>query len=201
MALPQMNEQDFPAGHPGRSDYDPKTASAKEWARVNVHPLGERDFPVGHPGAADTPGNSNRVVWVSGLDPRNPHLEPHTGRTPEQAAAVALLSHDASMRAADSPVVQPLDAMDVAAAMNAKRKAVGHDVLTADEYDEVMRVLHTRPRKEENAAEVRERIAQQHQALSILLGKGIPRDSALNLISLEGAATIIKRFAAAPEEA
>jgi len=52
------NERDYPLGHPSSSDFNPKSAEAIEWRRMNVHPAGERDFPVGHFGAADNP---NRV--------------------------------------------------------------------------------------------------------------------------------------------
>jgi hypothetical protein len=85
MAKP--NESDFPPGHPGRCDYDPASSDAQEWARVNVHPLGERDFPVDHPKAVDTPGNESEMSWAPGIDPRKPHLEAFTGRTPAQAKA------------------------------------------------------------------------------------------------------------------
>jgi len=167
-----------------------------EWVRQNVHPLGDRDFPVDHPKAADTPGNTNVLEWSAGVDPRNAHLEPFTGRTPEQAAGVAQMSAIASLAAAESPVLQPLNAMEVAEAMNVKRNAVGHDVLTADEYSEVMAELHRRPRPDVNPEQIREQIAAQHQALTLLLTRAYPRETALNMISLEGAESIIKRFSA-----
>lgn len=78
-------EEDFPAGHPKRFDYDPESPEAKEWARLNIHPKGERDFPVGHPKAVDTPGNTNHVAILPGVDPEKPHLEAFTGRTAAQA--------------------------------------------------------------------------------------------------------------------
>lgn len=77
------NERDFPPGHPKSADYDPNSPEAKEWQRMNVHPLGERDFPPGHPKAADTPGQS--VEWKAGEDPAHPELEPFSGKVAEKA--------------------------------------------------------------------------------------------------------------------
>lgn len=191
------SERDFPPGHPAASDFDPKSPDALEWIRQNVHPFGERDFPVDHPKAADTAGNTNNLVWSAGVDPHNPHREPFTGRTPEQAAAVALMSQIASSAAVESPVVQPLDALEVAEAMNAKRKEVGRDVLTPDEYSSVLADLQRKVRPAEDPAVVARRISAQHQALSILLSKGYPRQSALDMIALEGAEKILARFPAA----
>jgi hypothetical protein len=137
-------ETDFPKGHPARHDYDPTSPEAQEWLRVNVHPMGERAFPVDHPAAVDTPGNMNSVEWQPGIDPRNPHREAFSGRTPEQAAGVRALSAAASNAAKESPVMKPLDALEVAKAMNAKRKKVGRDVLTAAEYESVLAALQAR---------------------------------------------------------
>lgn len=193
----QKAERDFPPGHPAASDYDPKSRDAMEWIRVNVHPFGERDFPTDHPKAADTAGNTNKLVWSAGVDPHNPQREPFTGRTPEQAAAVALMSQIASSAAEASPVLQPLDALEVADAMNAKRREVGRDVLTPDEYSSVLADLQRKVRPAEDPATVARRISAQHQALSILLSKGYPRQSALDMIALEGAEKILARFPAA----
>lgn len=192
-------EQDFPPGHPARHDYDPHSAEAMEWVRKNVSPFGERDFPVDHPRAADTSGNTNKLVWTAGVDPHNPHREPFTGRTPEQAAGVAQMSAIASRAAAESPVFQPLDAVEVAGAMNAKRKEVGRDVLTPDEYASVLAELHRRPRPGEDPETVARRISAQHQALTVLLSKGYARQTALDMIGLEGAEKILARFPAAGE--
>lgn len=82
-----VHEEDFPKGHPKRFDYDPASAEAQEWARLNIHPKGQRDFPVDHPKAVDTPGNTNHLAWAPGVDPLHPELEAHTGATPEVAAA------------------------------------------------------------------------------------------------------------------
>jgi hypothetical protein len=68
--MASQQERDWPPGHPKAGDYDPNSPEAKEWARVNVHPLGERDWPVDHPKALDTPGNENTLVWQAGVDPR-----------------------------------------------------------------------------------------------------------------------------------
>src|SRR5260221_7540880 len=138
-------ERDFPPGHPASSDYDPRSPEAIEWARKNVSPLGQRDFPVDHPKAADTAGNTNALVWETGVDPHNPHREPHTGRTPEQAAGVAVMSAIASKAALESPVTQPLDAAEVNAALDAKRREVNRDLLTPAEYSEVIAALQVRP--------------------------------------------------------
>lgn len=105
MALPK--EDDYPRGHPGRFDYDPKSPEAIEWRRQHYNPKGERDWPVGHPAAADTPGNKNNVVVLAGVDPDNPHLEPFTGRTPEQAAALREALAPAAAVAKPSEPLQP----------------------------------------------------------------------------------------------
>lgn len=193
----QRTEEDFPQGHPARADYDPKSKEAMEWVRKNVAPLGERDFPVDHPKAADTAGNTNTLAWTAGVDPHNPHREPFTGRTPEQAAGVALMSAIASSRAKESPVVKPLDAIEVANAMNAKRKEVGRDVLTPDEYASVIAQIQLKPRADEDEETVRKRISAQHQALAQLLAKGYARQTALDMIAHEGAENILARFPAA----
>lgn len=191
------SERDFPPGHPAAADFDPNSPEAMEWIRQNIHTLGERDFAVDHPKAADTAGNTNTLVWSAGVDPHNPQREPFTGRTPEQAAAVAAMSAIASSAAEESPVLKPLDAIEVAAALNAKRKEVGRDVLTPDEYSSVLADLQRKPRPGEDPQTVKRRISEQHQALSILLSKGYPRQSALDMIALEGADKILARFPAA----
>jgi hypothetical protein len=189
-------EEDFPKGHPGRADYDPNSPEAFEWVRKNVSPLGERDFPVDHPKAADTPGNLNSLTWRAGEDPLNPHREPFTGRTPEQAAGVAKLSMLASVAAKESPVVQPLDAIEVSAALNVKRKEVGRDVLTPEEYSAVMANLQTRPRAGEDPEAVAHRISLQHQALAVLLGRGFTRQTALEMIARDGAEKVLAQHPA-----
>lgn len=184
-------EQDFPKGHPGRADYDPHSSEAIEWARKHVAPLGERDFPVDHPKAIDTPGNTNALTWRAGEDPHNPHREPFTGRTPEQAAGVAALSAMASKAALESPVVQPIDAVEVNAALDLKRKAVGRDLLTPAEYSEVIAEIQSKPRAVESDAVIRERVERQHLALGKLISAGYTRGAALERIALEGADKIL----------
>ena len=135
-------EQDFPAGHPARYDWDPESPEAKEWARQNVHLLGERDFPLDHPKAVDTPGNLNHLPATAGLDPLNPHREPFTGRSPAQVAGLRKLSKAASQAAASSPVLQPIDATVVNRMLDAKRHELGHDLLTPAEYQDVLKAYH-----------------------------------------------------------
>jgi hypothetical protein len=139
---PVQPEQDFPPGHPGRADYDPRSPEAQEWARTHIHPLGERDFPMDHPAAADTPGNLTKLVYEAGVDPKNPHREPFTGRSPEQVAGIRALSEAATKAAAESPALAPLDAMAVNEALNQRRAELGRDVLTDEEYREVIARFH-----------------------------------------------------------
>lgn len=106
--MPTPQEPDFPAGHPARGDYNPASAEAQEWARRNIHPEGERDFPVDHPKAVDTPGNTNHYTWAPGLDPAKPHLEAHTGRTPEQAKAAADVYKRLGAKAKPTPALEPV---------------------------------------------------------------------------------------------
>jgi hypothetical protein len=179
-------EEDFPKGHPGRADYDPHSADAIEWARRNVAPLGERDFPVDHIKAADTPGNTNHLTWLPGVDPHNPHREPFTGRTPEQAAGVAALSAIASKAAKESPVTQPLDAVAVNEALDKKRAEVGRDLLTPEEYREVIGALQSAPRAVESDEAIKARIEKQHLALGKLIGQGYTRDAAMQIIAHDG---------------
>jgi hypothetical protein len=189
--MPPQIEEDFPKGHPGRADYDPHSPEAQEWARLHVAPLGERDFPVDHPRAADTPGNTNALQWEPGVDPHNPHREPHTGRTPDQAAGVAVLSEIASRAAQESPVLQPLDAGVVNAALDKKRQELGRDLLTPAEYSEVIAALQSQPRTAETEQEIRARIEKQHLALGALISRGYTRNAALEVIAREGADKVL----------
>lgn len=187
----QKAEEDFPAGHPARSDYDPSSPEAVEWARHNVSPLGERDFPVDHPGALDTPGNKNTITWAAGVDPFNPHREPFTGRTPEQVAGIRALSAVASSLAKESPVTKPVDALAVNAALDAKRKQVGRDLLTEAEYSDVMAAFQTGATTAEASETVKASIARQHEALDYLHKKGYTQTSALEILGREGAEKIL----------
>lgn len=197
MALAHQAETDFPKGHPGRGDYDPASPEAIEWARTNVAPLGERDFPVDHPGAVDTPGHKNTIVWQAGVDPFNPHREPHTGRTPEQVAGLRALSEFASRMAKESPAAMPVDALAVNAALDAKRRQVGRDLLTEDEYREVLAPFHAGQTPAEATAEVQASIARQHEALGYLQSRGYTRNSALEILGREGADKILAQRDAA----
>jgi hypothetical protein len=87
MAPEHTKERDFPLGHPKAGDYVPDSTEAREWARKNISTGGERDFPVDHIKAIDTPGNTNHLAILPGIDPLHPELEEFTGATPEVAAA------------------------------------------------------------------------------------------------------------------
>jgi hypothetical protein len=100
-------EQDFPAGHPARFDYDPQSPEAKEWARRNVFPKGERDFPPGHVKAVDTPGNRNAQPVLPGIDPDRPDYEAFSGRSPEQAKAAREVYQQQAPLVPESPATIP----------------------------------------------------------------------------------------------
>jgi hypothetical protein len=189
--MAQQQERDFLLGHPAAADYVPGSPESNEWARVNVSPLGQRDFPVDHPKAVDTAGNLNTLEWEAGVDPHNPHREAHTGRTPEQAAGVAALSEAASKAAKESPVMQPVDASAVNAALDVKRAEVGRDILTAGEYSEVMAAIQAAPRDPQSEEDVRAKVELQHQALNRLLSRGYTQRSAMEVIAREGAAKVL----------
>ncbi|HZD31614.1 MAG TPA: hypothetical protein VE779_08125 [Candidatus Angelobacter sp.] len=103
-------EQDFPPGHPARGDYNPRSPEAQEWAAAHYAPKGERDFPIGHLKAGDTPGNLNHIEHKAGVDPQHLDLEPHSGRTREQVAALADLNKLLAELASPSPVLKPVEA-------------------------------------------------------------------------------------------
>lgn len=136
-------QQDFPKGHPARCDYDPASTEAIEWKRVNVHPLGERDFPVDHVKAADTKGNENGMIWRIGVDPRNPHLQEFTGRTPAQVEGLAEHSRIVSTPPEKPLALPPIDAEVANAALADERKALGVEVLTIEQHNAVMARLQT----------------------------------------------------------
>jgi hypothetical protein len=102
-----QGEQDFPAGHPARFDYNPASPEAIEWARINVHPKGERAYPVDHPRDGQEHNWSNSAIWQPGIDPDNPDREEFTGRSPEQAAAVRALNAQLAAQAKESPALEP----------------------------------------------------------------------------------------------
>lgn len=151
-----VKERDFPVGHPASSDYDPKSPEAKEWARVNIHPMGERDFPVDHPKACDTPGNTNHIPVRAGVDPLHPELQEHTGATPEVAEARRKAYLAQQPKAQETPM---LEDGRVNAAKVAEESAVSF----------VMEQGHD----EEKAREiVREQGVDQILAAKATLGKG-----------------------------
>jgi anti-sigma factor RsiW len=131
------------------------------------------------------------LTWEAGEDPHNPQLEPHTGRTPKQAAGVAALSAIASAAAAESPVLQPIDAGEVNAALDAKRQELHRDTLTPEEYSEVLAKIQSKPRTAESEQEIRARIEKQHLALGALIGRGYTRNAALEVIGREGADKVL----------
>jgi len=184
-------EEDFPKGHPGRGDYDPGSDEAIEWARLHVAPLGQRDFPIDHPGAVDTPGHKNAITWEAGVDPFNPHLEAHSGRTPAQVAGLRALSDYASSVAKESPAAMPLDAIAVNAALDAKRKQVGRDILTEAEYSEVVSAFHKFKTTAEASAEIKATIQRQWEAIELLQTRGYTRNAALEILGREGADKIL----------
>lgn len=110
--MPTREEEDFPAGHPARGDYDPQSVHAKEWARKHHSPMGERDFPVGHPKASDTSGNLNSVQHRPGVNPLRPELEEFSGRTPEQVEALKQLNLELAGKAKETPPLKPTIAPD-----------------------------------------------------------------------------------------
>lgn len=191
MATSGQPEEDFPKGHPGRADYNPHSPEAQEWARRNVSPLGERDWPVDHPAASDTLGNLNHITWSAGVDPFNAHREPFTGRTPEQAAGVALLSKTASAKAEESAALVPLDAAAINDALSAKRREIGRDVLTPEEYSEVIADYHRKHQTPEDVAATKAKIELQHRALAFLLSRGYIVSTAMEIIAREGADKIL----------
>jgi len=185
-------EEDFPRGHPARGDYDPTAPEAIEWARRNIAPLGERDFPVDHPGAVDTAGNVNRITYQPGVDPFNPHREAHTGRTPAQVEGIRRLSETASRAAVESPVLQPVDAAAVNAALDQKRIEVRRDVLTADEYREVLAGFQEAPREPAPAPAPPPEADYDTRALAMLTQKGWREDTARAYIAREGAEKLLR---------
>lgn len=193
MPHPTQLEEDFPPGHPGRSDYDPESPVAKEWARQNVQPLGERDFPPDHPRALDTPGNLNHLPTLAGVDPLNPHREAFTGRTPVQAAGVRALSEAASQEAKESPVVQPIDASVVNKMLDDKRNELQRDQLTPEEYAGVLRDYHAGRAAGVTQATQELKLSAREQAISYVMSRGYSVDVARIIVDKEGAERILKQ--------
>lgn len=190
--MPPMVEEDFPKGHPGRSDYDPESAEAKEWARLHVAPLGERDFPIDHPKALDTAGNLNHLPSLAGVDPLNPHREPFTGRTPAQAAGVRALSEAASKAAAESPVLLPIDAGVVNRMLDAKRSELRRDMLTPEEYASVLRDYHAQRSAGVAALDKEVKLSKRERAISYVMSRGYSVEVAAAIVDREGADALLK---------
>src|SRR5258708_406780 len=129
---PQI-ERDFPIGHPAA--VDTVIGSDEHVAWVEQHKFLEkvRDFPPGHPKAADTPGNLNALPVRAGLDPHNPHLEEHTGRTPAQAAAMREWNAAEAAGAHESPVMPVIDSAVLNAALEEERARLHVDALTMEQ--------------------------------------------------------------------
>jgi hypothetical protein len=138
-------ERDFPVGHPKAADTVLGSPEHRAWIIQHSFHENKRDFPLGHPAAIDTPGNMNHVVWEAGVDPRNPHLEAHTGLQPEAAAAVAAWNAEEAKGAHESPVVKPLDANVVLEALAAERERLNVEVLDSAQYNAVLEQLHAAP--------------------------------------------------------
>lgn len=140
--MAQAPERDFPVGHPAAVDTVIGSAAHLAWIERHKWDENQRDFPPGHPKAADSPGNINATVWEPGVDPYNPHHQAWTGHAPEKAAAIAEWNRAEAAGAHESPVLQPVDANVANAALEAKRKELGVDALTAEQHAEVMASLH-----------------------------------------------------------
>jgi|SRR6267154_1396888 len=145
--MAQAPERDFPIGHPAA--IDTRIGSPEHLAWIQKHKFEEnaRDFPPGHPKAVDTPGNLNTLVHQAGVDPHNPHLEAHTGRTPAQAAAVAQWNRDEAAGAHESPVMPVIDGAVLNEALAAERERLGVDALTMEETQAVMATLQSQALK------------------------------------------------------
>ena len=131
-------ERDFPVGHPKAADTVLGSPEHMRWVEEHKFLENVRDFPPGHPKAVDTAGNLNHVEWRPGEDPHNPHLEPFTGLLPEKAAAKRQWEADESKGAHESPVLEPIDANVANAALEAERKALKVDYLTAEQHAAVI---------------------------------------------------------------
>jgi hypothetical protein len=193
-------EQDFPAGHPARHDYNPESPEAIEWARTHVAPLGERDFPIDHPKALDTPGNLNHLPITAGADPLNPHREPFTNRTPAQAAGVRQMSEVASQAAKESPVTQPIDAAVVNRMLDTKRQELGRDLLTPEEYQATLRDYHAQRTAGVDQATAELKLSRRDRAISYVMSRGYSVDVATIIVNREGVEPLLKQAGEAPGE-
>jgi hypothetical protein len=157
----QAPERDFPIGHPAAVDTVMGSPSHLTWERQHQFDENKRDFPPGHAKAADTPGNLNSTRWEPGVDPHNPHHQAYTGHAPEKAAAVAKWNADQAAGAHESPVLKPVDAMVANAALEARRKELGVDALTADQHAGVLATLQGAPHGSESYGEMQARVERE----------------------------------------
>lgn len=141
MSTGQAPERDFPIGHPAAIDTVIGSPEHRAWLEQHKFAENARDFPPGHPKAADTPGNLNALPIRAGVDPHNPHLEEHTGYTPEKAAAVREWNKAEAAGAHDSPVLPVIDAVTLNNALAEERARLGVDALTMEQTQAVMAKL------------------------------------------------------------
>jgi hypothetical protein len=157
MTAQQVQERDFPKGHPKAADYVPGSPDALEWTRKNIHPKGERDFPVDSVKAADSKDTDTELIWRPGVDPTQPDLEEFTGATPEVAAARHAAYLAQLPKVAETPMT-PEGFVDTGA-VAAKTAldfllAQGHDeqtarvILSREGIDQVLAAKHTLAAKE-----------------------------------------------------
>lgn len=137
---PQI-ERDFPIGHPAAVDTIIGSEEHLAWLEHHKFLENARDFPPGHPKAVDTAGNLNALPIRPGIDPHNPHLEEHTGRTPEKAEAMREWQKAEAAGAHESPVMPVIDAAVLNAALAAKRADLDVDALTMEQTQAVMAEL------------------------------------------------------------
>jgi len=141
LTVAQAPERDFPVGHPAAVDTVMGSPAHLAWERQHQFDENRRDFPPGHIKAVDTPGNTNHIQWEAGVDQLNPHHQAFTGHSPDRAAAIAEWNADQAAGAHESPVLKPVDANVANAALEAKRKELGVDALTAEQHAEVIATL------------------------------------------------------------
>lgn len=135
--MPQA-ERDFPVGHPAAVDTIIGSREHNAWLEQHKWLENQRDFPPGHPKAADTPGNLNHLPVVAGVDPLNPHLEAHTGLTPERANMVRAWNLQQAAVAKESAALEPIDANVANEALAAERKRLDVDALTAEQTQAIL---------------------------------------------------------------
>jgi len=86
-------EDALPKGHPCRPDYDPASAEAKAWRQNQAALEQTSGYPPNY--APDETRPHGGLVWVDGVDPMHPELEPHTGLPRSATRPGATGEHDA----------------------------------------------------------------------------------------------------------